>query len=378
MEIKMVDAGHRVTAISSFRGIHEKYQKQPSGTTFTTSTFVIDTYELDNFLQHPLSYSKPMQLIRDLCKILINSNKPIKIIGIIAQSGDQDILSHEEENTLEIGLTKKTYLRIFKESHYVFHNHYEGRLNLDRLSRSELDELYYMTLGFLITTNEHSTIIALHEALVQRLKSHEYDLEIISCFLTCRMKRINKSSSLWHWLKKLTLIRINKGEDVDNLLQRALVSCKLHFANYYANNYLQWVITVCRSKRIGLSDFQEPLINLCRAHLLDSSIWRTLKIYFRLDEKLVDYMAEEYNRLTGSHLSKNVVWTNYDDVITNLFEWLLRLQCNYTTPFCMLIESTESLPTLNKLEEMLNHSNTEGISEIKAKLQNYKEYIGTI
>lgn len=89
-----------------------------------------------------------MQLIRDLCKILINSNKPIKIIGIIAQSGDQDILSHEEENTLEIGLTKKAYLRIFKESHNVFHNHYEGRLNLDRLSRSELDELYYMTLGF--------------------------------------------------------------------------------------------------------------------------------------------------------------------------------------------------------------------------------------
>ena len=318
----------------------------------------------------------PMQLIKDLCHTLSNSNKSIKIIGLIAQDGEQDILSHEENDTLEIGLTKKIYLRIFKESHELFHNNYEDRLNIDRLLHSQLEELYYMTLGYMITTNEHSTIIALHEKLVKKLGNYEYDLEIVSCFLTCRMKRINKSSSLWHWLKKLTIIHITNGQDVLLLLHRALVSCELHFANYYGNNYLQWLIIVCKLKGIDLNEFEVMLINLCRAHLLDSSLWGTLKVLFNPDNGLVDYVSEEYNRITGLPLKRDFSF-NYEDKIVEQFQWLLRLQCSYMTPFCKLVDSTNSLLTLDKLEDSLNDSNLSFASDLRAKILSRKKYIET-
>ncbi|KAG5418127.1 hypothetical protein I9W82_004456 [Candida metapsilosis] len=317
-----------------------------------------------------------MQLIKDLCHTLSNSNKSIKIIGLIAQDGEQDILSHEENDTLEIGLTKKIYLRIFKESHELFHNSYEDRLNIDSLPQPKLEELYYMTLGYMITTNEHSTVISLHEELVKKLGNYEYDSEIVSCFLTCRMKRINKSSSLWHWLKKVTIIHISNGQDVSLLLHRALVSCELHFANYYGNNYLQWLIIVCKLKGIDLNEFEKMLINSCRANLSDSSLWGSLKMLFNPDDGSVDYVSEEYNRITGLPLQRDIS-VGYEDKIVEQFQWLLRSQCNYMTPFCKLVDATNSLLTLNKLANSLNDSNLNFASDLRAKLLSRKKYIET-
>ena len=72
---------------------------------------------------------------------------------------------------------------------------------LDKLEITILRELYLMTLGYLITANDHHSIMNLHELIVQILGNFEADIEIISCFLTSRLKRINKSSLLWHWMK---------------------------------------------------------------------------------------------------------------------------------------------------------------------------------
>ena len=317
-----------------------------------------------------------MQLIKDLCDVLTTSNKPIKIIGIVPQSGEEDFIIHEEGDTLEIGLTKQIYFRIFKESHEVFHTHHEDRLRIDSLSHSNMEELYYMTLGYLITTNEHSTIIALHEELVERLGNHEYDLEIVSCFLTCRMKRINKSSMLWHFVKKLTMIRLSKDSDVSQFLCRALVSCELHFANYYGNNYLQWLIVLCKSKEVELNEFQNMLIDLCRKHLLDSSLWGTLKMAFNPDKVLIEYVTlVYYNSLTGESLLKKFPRVDYNDTVVTLFEWLLRLYCQYKTPFLVLIESTNSLTILDEFGKMLNKSTLKSTTDLKDKLLKRKQQI---
>ncbi|KAI5967322.1 hypothetical protein CANMA_003142 [Candida margitis] len=319
-----------------------------------------------------------MLLIKSLCDELLSSNKSIKIIGIVAQAGEKDILSHEEGDTLEIGLTKEMYLRIFKESHEYFNSHYDDRLNIESLSHSQLDKMYYMTLGYLITTNEHSTIIALHEELVHRLGNYKYDLEIVSSFLTCRMKRINKSSSLWHWLRKLTINQIRHSDNLRKLLQRALVSCQLHFANYYANNYLQWLITMFRLTRVELEDFQDSLLKSCRAQLSDSSLWGTLKVYLKPDDNMINYIVGEYKRFTGLDLPKTFARVDHDSTIIQLFEWLLRSQCTFTTPFRVLTESTDSLKTLSKLEQMLNGSALESSCKVKKELIKRKELLETI
>ncbi|EDK44083.1 hypothetical protein LELG_02262 [Lodderomyces elongisporus NRRL YB-4239] len=350
-----------------------------------------------------------MQLIQNLTHIILNSNKTYKVIEVIPNATDtkNDANSlngfqlYEENCTLGIAVSKYQYLSIFKASHSYFYHHRNELLSIDKLSRDNLWEAYYMTLGYLITTNEHHTILKLHERIVDILQNHEQDLEIISTFLTSRLSRINKSSSLWAMLRRWVVkslsitygVRQNQAPIpmVDRkYILRALKSCEFHFANYYANNFLRWCILIGSVDGTFCNYWSEDLVQVCRSHHSDSSLWSTLNFLLKhnktqtLTELLKPVMKELARESVCAHVTAAAVAAaaaaaglcigfgqspkvqSTPNVISEL-SWLIQVDCKNLTPYIQLILALDSLDDLYKVKE-LDWNSINASLEIKSKI----------
>lgn len=127
---------------------------------------------------------KKLPIIRELIDIIINSTRLFKIIQIIPSSGNNQIVIFDDEpnNTLDIGITKQAYLSMFKQCHDYWYSYIDDEASsLAELNVAQLEELYLATLGYLVTANDHHSIMNLHEDIVRYLCNYETDIEIISC-----------------------------------------------------------------------------------------------------------------------------------------------------------------------------------------------------
>lgn len=188
----------------------------------------------------------------------------------------------------------------------------------------------------------------------------ETDFLLISTYLHSRLNRINKSSSLWLLMKKVGIILMGdpiiKGEQRFRLfgmvVHRALKSCEVHPSNYYACNYLRWMVNtlkymkyVCGSDVDMYLDFlTDHLVTVCKTQLTDVSLWNLLKEV--LSARINSYAIEEYNFLIHSinKLSSNQfkLTTLYTSTLvtipnnarsTSIVEWLLSVECLVHTPY---------------------------------------------
>ena len=127
-----------------------------------------------------------LSIIRELYEAITSSCRSQKIIQIVQiPQNENRIATYDDKanDTLEIGISKPTYLAMFKQSHDYWYRYMESsQCTLDKLEITILRELYLMTLGYLITANDHHSIMNLHELIVQILGNFETDIEIISCF----------------------------------------------------------------------------------------------------------------------------------------------------------------------------------------------------
>ncbi|CAK9437789.1 uncharacterized protein LODBEIA_P21670 [Lodderomyces beijingensis] len=293
-----------------------------------------------------------MQSIQSLRDEIINSKAKYNIIELIPddlelgdgserKSGPFTTHADDSSSSLEIGVHKRAYLEMFMASHAYFYEHRQQLYNLQALSLVELRETYLMTLGYLITTNENHTIIKVHAQTVAILDNWLEDLEIVTSFLTCRMARINKSSSLWAWLRRVVQKCSHKREHGsklvidDRCISRALKSCDLHFANYYGNSFLRWCIEM-EGYHEEFKSWWRQLAQLCDQRLSDSSLWGTLN--FLLSRSRGEN-GEPRPRGYTSNLERH-------RFIVQKLAWLVRVNCKYRTPYRMLISAVDSLGQL--------------------------------
>ena len=324
--------------------------------------------------------------------ILENPNVTSKIIQLIPDTEDASdpfTTFRTDEDTLDIGLTKKTYLSIFKEAHIFWHCRlvpyaldFEEYWHNDR---GKLVNTYYMTLGYLLTTNENHTIIKLHELTFWQLwrtssNRRQFllsEFEILTVLTSSRLKRINKSSSLWLMVKKIAIALIFQ-EIVDSqvpdtielyqvLVNRILKSCEIHFANYYASGFLKWCIrfnfilyknTDSKTIRESMAEINalilKGLVLLCHQKLTDVSLWTTLEVYLRecnrelsssehtIDEynMIIDQLSTlgmagltKINRMSGKMMPEFDV----EDFQLQQISWLLKVNCSSLSPYVALI-----------------------------------------
>lgn len=332
-----------------------------------------------------------LPIVRELRNIVLNSNRLFKIIQIISSSKNDPIVIFDDEsnNTLDIGITKEAYLTMFKQCHDYWYSYMNNEISSwDQLSATELDDLYLATLGYLVTANDHHSIMNLHENLVIYLDNYDTDMEIVSCFLTSHLKRINKSSLLWNWMKHLSVINIYKplinGEQCKTLglcefynivISRTFRSCQNHYMNYYANNFIHWVMLM-NSNMLGLDDEEILFTELhtqCHGNLLDSSLWINFKNYINCQQDLVDmeFVTDEWQRICNKYnISVNkivrpqVSKINTEELIISEFKWLIKVDCKYNSPFQALVGACHKKTTLSVLKELLRSSNNTLLNNI--------------
>lgn len=316
-------------------------------------------------------------------------------IQLIPETGGDPIFSSVENGVTEIGISKKSYLAMFKQSHTYWHQRPESVSDL---------ELYYFTFGYLLTTNENHTIIKLHQELFHRLLasgdiSLQDEFRLIISLLTSRLKRINKSSSLWLWMKKLSIMHVfnGGGHDIQASFTQ-LIDCitkaqELHFANYYASNYLRWCIRLLRATNPNrtapdtkLEYIKRKLVSLCHKDLVDVSVWSTLEVLINQDPKVEIepelFVIQEFNRLclglntdpiSRVHQASTPSFTYTDDYSVHELHWLIGVKCKVVTPYItMFLERGHLLvsKTLQQIIQELNDLQLKSIDKESLIFQN--------
>lgn len=279
----------------------------------------------------------------------------------------------------EIIVSKLSLYKQFKTSHgYLqqrLRSHEEG---------SELESNYYNLLVYLLTTNENHTVLKLHEGdfwniynninTAERTQWLRQEFRFILGILNSRSSKLNKSSSLWFWMKKLCIANIfnNKtssvsvDDDFHMLIECMALSCKLHFANYYCHGFIKWVAVVTLAMRSSMIDtnaadaslmnIYQSIKQLAMAHLQDVSLWTTLGLLIRLlagdiETRLQSFVLEEYNMIVDqcNILDKyhqydrlnqstgiNIKLIKKEVEYSDLRHYLDTVQCHYKTPYTIL------------------------------------------
>lgn len=341
------------------------------------------------------------KLSKHLYDLITGSTKRFNIIQVSetieVEDGSYYLLFDSDEHTMEIGVSKMIYLKLFKESHTIWTEDYLPRVQanpgfLNDCSLEDLMELYFMTVGYLITTNEHHSAIRLHEVLVMKLHNKlgypflNNEFKILTSFATSRLQRINKSSSLWLFIKKLSIVlifdRLWLDSSIDcaienylKIIDCCILSCRLHYSSYYASYFLTFclklntILIVSNIQALKIHSVNsyifEKLKDACKQKLTDISLWTSLRTYFMEQISITSkksikessihcYIENEYNRCKCAlesqinyplnELRVNEVYQNSENsslsIIKELDElilWLLTVKCSIYSPYKLLL-----------------------------------------
>lgn len=301
--------------------------------------------------------------------------KITEVVPELELASGTGIETFEEGDTLVVGMTKKTNLAVFVEAHLFWHQNIAPHRNpgyLQQLTADKLWEVYLVTVGYLLTTNENHTIVQLHyDALMliakgdNRMLVMSREFELISGLVNSRLKRINKSSSLWFLMKKLTVDFVHHDAKLYSLLlQRTFKSLELHFANYYAANFINWLIRYNLATGTDNSTIRDLLVSHARAKLTDVSIWTCLEVYLTsslgLEPEALQYAAESPQKYQEPSCNPQ----ECEAFVFEQVQWLLAADCTVITPYkCLVIplirQKSDLTPITPALLEFLHRKLTQ-------------------
>ncbi|CAN3503467.1 hypothetical protein DICA1_F02586 [Diutina catenulata] len=272
-----------------------------------------------------------MDLATRLWTTVTESPAQLKVISVIPGKGLFEVVTDPTTQTLEIGLSKDTYLALFKQCH-------------DWQPNSEPWDQFVQTVGYLATTNENHTMLTRHWTLYCDLSQKDpglvaKELDFVSTLLSSRLKRINKSSSVWLLLRRLLATSKSYPPLSQDLVARVEASMAHHFANYYAGTFMRWHVSVLVDH--GLSDELAALLDrvgaLCRKNLADVTLW---SLYGFVCQPDIDYYVHEYRRLGGEPQGKQFdprkTLPGAVDAAAAQLRWLRTAQCKLQYPYAVL------------------------------------------
>ncbi|KAG0658277.1 hypothetical protein C6P45_002213 [Maudiozyma exigua] len=188
-----------------------------------------------------------------------------------------------DNNTVELICFKSSLLTLFSEGHS-----YLNEIILREKEFTNSWDVYYMTLGFMLSTPENKMILAMHEDCLLILISEsadtrqilEKELLLVQALLTSTRNSINKSSSMWYLYRKIYLLMEQNNVESVQISLKYLIStfrnsAGLHVSNYYCWNTLRWFFDVIPSQQIKQAIF-EMTKSFCLRHISDCSSWDAL------------------------------------------------------------------------------------------------------
>ena len=312
------------------------------------------------------------------------------------QPGFEDKLFFTNEdsnnNTMELVCFKSTVLKLFIEVHnYLDEFILKGKKSTDRW------DMYYMTLGYMLTTPENKMILDIHEDCIltlisQSINANEIlkkELLFVQTLLTSTRNSLNKSSSMWYLYRKLYILMDQNNIGCEELLLQHWIStfensAELHVSNYYCWNTLRWFFDVIPSYHVKKTIFGMTK-SFCLKHVSDCSSWDTLGYISCQNKDESSYNIDNYHFLIKRYSNDQ---SNYDrsnsasrdfrrfiikpqplvDEITSFIDSLLIK--DWTVFICLLrITITHNLHNLNFIQiwrnDIKSFENRHGQVELK-------------
>ena len=318
-----------------------------------------------------------------------------KLVIIPQINNDQNNFEvFQEGNQIEIICYKSTFISIFKENH-MFMEKYLPDMNLDTFiknnSKFNYIDLYNATVGLLLTTAENKTNFNLHSAIFFTIwnsinsENEKFDFLLKETFivqrlLTCSLNKINKSSSLFIWYRKLFILwqyNHKQYHNNNNIIEKLMFTSKVfiqsgkqHFANYYNWNTAKWVFDNLNNvawKQTFFNDVKQ----FCFQNVSDSSSWDCLS-YMVCQYKLKNHhYILDFNRLAKSlpnskHLlTRDTVWFQTDliELVQGLISYISKCEIKAWPPYLCLLRILKvyntkinglSLEILNDWRQIIN------------------------
>lgn len=268
------------------------------------------------------------------------------------------VVDEQDGQSLEIIVFKSTIKKIFKESHeyfeHVLSRRRDGYSNwteyVNEIDDSETLDLYYMTLGMMLITNDNHTINQLHWALVEKITSNTSrqftslhleptqflikEVTFIELLLGSNNNKLNKSSTLWHFYKRFFVMNILPKW---NFLETALRSGESHPTNYYSWGFIRWL---AKYSELAKDDelFNEILSKMrqfCQKHTNDIASWDSLVDILSPGNDALSYVKDEVVRLGGCVESQTCgdIFISIEDYVYGIFEWIDKACVQSTAPY---------------------------------------------
>lgn len=269
-------------------------------------------------------------------------------------SEKKDYEIYSQDGVLEIVCFKSTFISIFKECHSLLRKLCPDVTNYNKDTYLKDEQSYQLiyksTIGLLLTSAENHKNFNLHEdiffAIWDHLTSQDSQVEfllnetsIIQALLMTSINKVNKSSSLNTWYKRLFVLWNYIDPEVKNIEGHTMLydqnvflrSGAQHFANYYTWNASRWVFDNIPHYEYKLSFFNDVKL-FCFENLSDVSSWNALAYMVCQMKTQNKHNIGDYNRLYDSlelHITKKenmdertIVWLDLD--ISNLVQDLLK------------------------------------------------------
>ncbi|CDR39651.1 CYFA0S03e05754g1_1 [Cyberlindnera fabianii] len=268
---------------------------------------------------------------------------------------------NNDDETLEIVMFKSTFKEIFNECHPKLDKFLqEGQVVRDE---QHLAELYLVTIGMMLTTNENHSVISIHDDIVMKMLScspHKNfctdiilepssfllrELFLLQTLLNSNIAKINKSSSLWCLLRKL-FIYVDSTRSFNKIpskffLYTPLASAKMHPSNYYAWNFLTFTINVSKLKATCnfFIECTKDVEKFCKQNLTDSSAWSCYTNIIEMNPAALRMTCEEYNKYSSGeklefvHQRVAVGMPSPREKLMDMSKWLWDSKCVSDIPY---------------------------------------------
>ncbi|AGO10185.1 AaceriAEL288Wp [[Ashbya] aceris (nom. inval.)] len=238
-----------------------------------------------------------LDLTKQLHEILTAGGHPnVQLRLQPPQPGYKGIVAIPNNDSTEVVCFLDAFREIFIECHKILADCLENRTG------TVPPDAFMATIGLLFTSYENRSALNMHERLfLERMdsseaaKSLDQEIKYVEALLTSNIGKLNKSSSLWIWYRKLVVLQ---REMFTTAHQRVIEVCRqsaeLHFANYYCWNTLRWYYDVLEWSNEDVTPLREMVRAFAFSHLRDVSAWDALS-YLHSDGGA--YTSSEYTRL---------------------------------------------------------------------------------
>lgn len=177
--------------------------------------------------------------------------------------------------------------------------------NLQVAANGDHTDIYLYTLGLLLTAPGHQTALNLHEQVffekltdcktTEALVWLQNEILIIERLLTSNNNRLNKSSALWYFYRKLLVLAMDMKCGHLKFIETVIHSGKRHFSNYYSWATARWLYDVISAT--AKADLLEATLKFCVENVRDASAWSALSHMVCQHTEQSHYSFGEFKRL---------------------------------------------------------------------------------